>query len=151
MIMRTVVQLHNRQRCGSIEPFCTTSHIVYLRPLPVDRASNCMHTMKTTILDDTAHGKSPTTPARGGRGYWHSSCLEGICRADGLGDRAPEIRTLAGPLGGRPLGGFHLRRKACHDDPAHRVFSGCHRDIRSNPGGTTIALDVCRLISYLSR
>jgi hypothetical protein len=29
MIMRTVVQLHNRQRCGSKEPFYTTSHIVY--------------------------------------------------------------------------------------------------------------------------
>ena len=27
MIVRTVVQLHNRQRCGSTEPFCTTSHI----------------------------------------------------------------------------------------------------------------------------
>ena len=25
------------------------SHIIYLRPLPVDRASNCMHTMKTPI------------------------------------------------------------------------------------------------------
>jgi len=40
MIMRTVVQLDNRQRCGSTERFCTTSHFVYLRPLPVDRASN---------------------------------------------------------------------------------------------------------------
>jgi hypothetical protein len=43
----------------------------------------------------------------------------------GLGDRAPEI-------GRETWEASHLRRKACHDDPAHRVCSGCHRDIRSN-------------------
>jgi hypothetical protein len=49
-----------------------------------------------------------------------------------LGDRAPEIGCSLHRREGRPLGGFHLTRKAFHDDSAYRVFSGGHRDIRSN-------------------
>ena len=123
MIMRTVVQLHNRQRCGSTEPFCTNvAHCLFTTSagrlrfelhahnenydLSNARIFKRMHpascssgTMRRAcligvvgFLDDTAHGKSPTTPARGGRGYWHNSCSEGIYMPRGrLGDRAPEI------------------------------------------------------------
>jgi hypothetical protein len=53
-------------------------------------------------------GNRREPPARGGRGYWHNSCLkEFTCRADGLGDRAPEIGRSLDRREGRPLGGFN--------------------------------------------
>jgi hypothetical protein len=50
-----------------------------------------------------------------------------------FGRQSAGDRTLAGPSGGATVGRLqHFRRKACHHDPAQRVCSGCHRDIRSN-------------------
>jgi hypothetical protein len=50
--------------------------------------------------------------------------------------------TLAGPSGGRPLGGFHLGRNACHVDPAHGVFaavSGMGTRIFAAPVASVVA------------